>query len=101
MPAQRLSADTVHDTEIDWSQVAELRTQASEMLTGALQDRQHLDQQAQRELGRSIIVELLQTTAANNLAVGRRAWSMDEQDRIGQAVFLSLIHISEPTRQVR
>ncbi|WP_072625774.1 CpaF family protein [Janibacter indicus] len=90
VPAQRLSADTVHDTEIDWSQVAELRTQASEMLTGALQDRQHLDQQAQRELGRSIIVELLQTTAANNLAVGRRAWSMDEQDRIGQAVFDAL-----------
>src|SRR5699024_10983226 len=45
---------------------------------------------AQRELGRSIIVELLQTTASNNLAAGRRAWSMDEQDRIGQAVFDAL-----------
>ena len=45
---------------------------------------------AQRELGRSIIVELLQTSASNNLAVGLRAWSMDEQDRIGQAVFDAL-----------
>jgi type IV secretory pathway ATPase VirB11/archaellum biosynthesis ATPase len=88
--AQRLSGDVAHDTSIDWTQVAELRTQASEMLTGALQDRSHLEPHQQRELGRSIIVELLQTTAANNLAVGRRAWSMDEQDRIGQAVFDAL-----------
>ncbi|WP_068328477.1 ATPase, T2SS/T4P/T4SS family [Janibacter terrae] len=90
VPAQRLSADVAHASEVDWSQVAELRTQASEMLTGALQDRQHIEPAAQRELGRSIIVELLQTTAANNLAVGRRAWSIDEQDRIGQAVFDAL-----------
>ncbi|WP_435200899.1 CpaF family protein [Janibacter sp. GS2] len=90
VPAQRLGHDVAHDTGMDWAQVADLRTQASEMLTGALQDRGHLESEAQRELGRSIIVELLQTTASNNLAAGRRAWSMDEQDRIGQAVFNAL-----------
>lgn len=90
VPAQRLGEDIAHDTGVDWAQVAELRSQASEMLTGALQDRGHLEPEAQRELGRSIIVELLQTTASNNLAAGRRAWSMDEQDRIGQAVFDAL-----------
>lgn len=90
VPAQRLTGDIAHDSGLDWSQIAELRTQASEMLTGALQDHRHLEPEAQRELGRSIIVELLQTTASNNLAVGRRAWSMDEQDRIGQAVFNAL-----------
>lgn len=76
--------------DINWTQVAELRTQASEVLTGALQDRIDLGPEAQRELGRSIIVELLQTTAANNLAVGRRAWSLDEQEHIAQAVFDAL-----------
>lgn len=90
VPAQRLDRAFAHDTEVDWAQVADLRGQASEMLTGALQDRGHLEPEAQRELGRSIIVELLQTTASNNLAAGRRAWSMDEQDRIGQAVFDAL-----------
>lgn len=90
VPAQRLTGNIAHDSGVDWSHVAELRTQASEMLTGALQDHKHLEPEAQRELGRSIIVELLQTTASNNLAVGRRAWSIDEQDRIGQAVFNAL-----------
>lgn len=90
VPAQRLTGNIAHESGVDWSHVAELRTQASEMLTGALQDHKHLEPEAQRELGRSIIVELLQTTASNNLAVGRRAWSIDEQDRIGQAVFNAL-----------
>lgn len=90
VPAQRLDGSVAHDTDIDWAQVAELRGQASEMLTGALQDRGYLEPAAQRELGRSIIVELLQTTASNNLAAGRRAWSLAEQDRVGQAVFDAL-----------
>lgn len=88
--AERLADTSGRDLGVDWSQVAELRTQASEMLTSALQDRNDLDPAAQRELGRSIIVELLQTTAANNLAVGQRAWSLDEQERIAQAVFDAL-----------
>src|SRR5699024_9909504 len=56
VPAQRLDRGIAHDTEVDWAQVADLRGQASEMLTGALQDRGHLEPEAQRELGRSIIV---------------------------------------------
>lgn len=75
------------DEGIDWAQVAALRTQASEMLTSAIAERGNaLDGDAQRELGRTIILELLQSTAAENLAVGRRAWSLEEQGRIAQAV---------------
>lgn len=80
----------VHDTGVDWTQVAELRTRASEMLTGALQDRTNLTSDQQRELGRSIIMELLQTTAAEHLATGRRAWSLDEQEQVAEAVFNAL-----------
>src|SRR5829696_3311551 len=45
----------------DWSQVALLRSQASERLSAILGDgRTRLDREAQQELGRSIILELLQ-----------------------------------------
>lgn len=85
-----LPAEAVHGSDIDWTQVADLRTQASEMLTGALHDRSNLTTAQQRELGRAIIMELLQTTAAEHLATGRRAWSLDEQERVAEAVFNAL-----------
>src|SRR4051812_41692378 len=46
---------------VDWSMVAVLRAQASQRLSTALgEDRARLDRQAQQELGRAVILELLQ-----------------------------------------
>src|SRR5215218_10116502 len=74
-----------------WSQVALLRSQASERLSGILGDgRTRLDREAQQELGRSIILELLQAEAAANLSAGRGAWSQGEQQLLAQAVFDAL-----------
>uniref|UniRef100_UPI000AA32BA3 CpaF family protein n=1 Tax=Kribbia dieselivorans TaxID=331526 RepID=UPI000AA32BA3 len=81
---------TSHDLGVDWTQVAVLRAQASEQLTTALSERAYLDAAGQRELGRAIILELLQTTAAENLALGRRAWSLPEQERMAEAVYNAL-----------
>src|SRR5215212_9036501 len=75
----------------DWSQVALLRSQASERLSAILGDgRTRLDREAQQELGRSIILELLQAEKAANLSAGRGAWSQAEQKLLAQAVFDAL-----------
>ena len=73
---------------VDWSLVARLRAQASERLSASLGDEQgHLDREAQQEIGRSIIVDLLQTEAQDHLSAGLGAWSTPEQDAVAKAVF--------------
>lgn len=76
---------------IDWALVAAFRSQASDQLSSALgDDRARLDRDAQQELGRSIIQELLQSAAAENLSEGKESWSLQEQDEIADAVFDAL-----------
>ncbi|SDT02076.1 Pilus assembly protein, ATPase of CpaF family [Friedmanniella luteola] len=76
---------------VDWSMVAVLRAQASERLSAALgEDRTRLDRSAQQELGRAIILELLQAEAGDRLSAGEPAWPLAVQDRLGEAVFHAL-----------
>jgi pilus assembly protein CpaF len=76
---------------VDWSLVARLRAQASERLSASLGDEQgHLDREAQQEIGRSIIVDLLQTEAQEHLSAGLGSWSILEQDAVAKAVFDAL-----------
>ena len=77
--------------EVDWSVVAVLRAQASDRLSAALgEDRARLDRPAQQELGRAIILELLQAEAAERLSAGAAAWPPPVQDRLADAVFHAL-----------
>ena len=65
--------------------------QASDRLSASLGDGQgHLDREAQQEIGRSIIVDLLQAEAQERLSAGLGAWSMLEQDAVAKAVFDAL-----------
>ena len=76
---------------VDWSVVAALRAQASERLSAALgEDRARLDRSAQQELGRAIILELLQAEASERLSAGEQAWPLPVQDRLAEAVFHAL-----------
>ena len=75
---------------VDWQQVAMLRAQASDQLTAALGEERGMDPDTERELGRTIIQELLQTTAADRLHDGESAWSMEEQDAMAVAVYNAL-----------
>lgn len=78
-------------TGIDWALVAAFRSQASEQLSAALGgDRGRLDRQAQRELGRSIILELLEAEAAEQVSAGRDAWTPAQQQALATAVFDAL-----------
>ena len=87
---------------VDWQQVAMLRAQASDQLTAALGEERGMDPDTERELGRTIIQELLQTTAADRLHDGESAWSMEEQDAMAVAVYNALFglgRLGQPAQQ--
>lgn len=88
-PELRRSDAAGHPT-LDWAQVAAFRAQASRQLTDALQAREATSPAAQRELGRSIILELLDAAAQEDISTGRRPWSMTEQQAMAEAIYDAL-----------
>ncbi|MFC5175084.1 CpaF family protein [Nocardioides taihuensis] len=80
--------------EIDWTLVASLRAQASEQLSQAVAaDRARLDRTAQEELGRSIVLDLIESTVSERVNAGDRAWPLVQQKALARAVFDSLFRL--------
>ena len=80
--------------DVDWSIVSELRARASEQLSQAVaSDRSRLDKAAQQELGRSIVLDLIESAMAEDVDAGRGAWSPARQQATAQAVFDSLFRL--------
>jgi Flp pilus assembly CpaF family ATPase len=85
---------SVHDRTVDWSLVAALRAQASEQLSQVIAgDRGRLDRTAQEELGRTIVLDLLEATVADQVNSGSSTLPMPEQDALARAVFDSLFRL--------
>jgi pilus assembly protein CpaF len=81
-------------SEVDWSLVAALRAQASEQLSQTVAaDRGRLDKAAQEELGRAIVLDLIESTIADRVNAGDAALSGSEQDGLARAVFDSLFRL--------
>jgi pilus assembly protein CpaF len=81
-------------TDLDWSIVSALRAQASEQLSQAVaSDRSRLDKAAQQELGRSIVLDLIESAMADAVDAGHGAWSPARQQATAQAVFDSLFRL--------
>ncbi|MFI5623472.1 CpaF family protein [Nocardioides sp. NPDC051685] len=79
---------------IDWSLVASLRSQASEQLSQAVAaESQTLDRHAQEELGRAIVLELLEAAMAEAVNTGDPSWTVEHQRAVAQAVFDSLFRL--------
>ena len=86
--------DSAPAAGLDWSLVAALRAQASEQLSQAVAaDRSRLDKAAQQELGRSIVLDLIEATVADRVNAGNSAWSTAQQDGLARAVFDSLFRL--------
>ena len=67
----RSRANRLARERVDWSLVAALRAQASEQLSQAVAaDRARLDKAAQEELGRSIVLDLIEATVADRVNAG-------------------------------
>ncbi|MFD6137096.1 CpaF family protein, partial [Isoptericola sp. NPDC060257] len=104
VPAQTLTQVTTHDATratgradflaqpkgVDWKQVAEFRGLASTRLAERLGEDRGKDLEAERELGRAIIQEILDDAAADLLHDGRAAWSIDHQRVLAKAIHDSL-----------
>jgi Flp pilus assembly CpaF family ATPase len=89
-----MPARPVADTAVDWSLVGSLRAQASEQLSQAVTaDRGRLDRAAQEELGRSIVLDLIEATVADRVNTGGMELSLAEQDALAHAVFDSLFRL--------
>ena len=80
--------------DVDWSVVSELRARASEQLSQAVAaDRSRLDKAAQQELGRSIVLDLIESAMAEDVEGGNGAWSPARQHATARAVFDSLFRL--------
>jgi hypothetical protein len=81
-------------SDVDWSLVSTLRAQASEQLSQAVQSgRARLDKEAQQELGRSIVLDLIESAMAEAVDAGLGSWSPSKQQATAQAVFDSLFRL--------
>jgi len=91
-PATRAAG--VAGAEVDWHLVASLRAQASEQLSHAIAaDRGRLDRAAQEELGRSIVLDLVESAMAEAANAGEATWSLARQRSLAQAVFDALFRL--------
>jgi pilus assembly protein CpaF len=108
MPPRRLGepvpldgAPAADTTEVDWALVAALRAQASEQLSRAVAaDRGRLVKAAQEELGRSIVLDLIESSMAERVNAGDSAWTLPEQQVLARAVFDSLFRLGRLQRLV-
>jgi pilus assembly protein CpaF len=87
-------APPTSDMGVDWSLVAALRAQASEQLSHAVAaQRGRLDRAAQEELGRSIVLDLIESAMAERVNAGDTAWTPAQQGGLARAVFDSLFRL--------
>ena len=102
-PLHALSSVGPHSTVLNsvlparptnWALVASLRAQASDQLSQATStDRGRLDRAAQEELGRSIVLDLVEAAMAEAVNEGQSAWSIELQDQLARSVFDALFRL--------
>lgn len=81
-------------SDVDWHLVAALRAQASDQLSQAVAaDRGRLDRAAQEELGRSIVLDLVESAMSEAVNAGAAAWSPARQQALARAVYDALFRL--------
>lgn len=78
---------------VDWTEVARLRGEASAALTEAIGEQPSMDRAAQELMGRSIIDRLLDAADAASVAQRAEARSLQERQRLADAVFDALFRL--------
>ncbi|HEY9564857.1 MAG TPA: ATPase, T2SS/T4P/T4SS family [Nocardioides sp.] len=94
IPAEPLTTLGSTRPDVDWTLVASLRSLASKQLSQAVASATtRLDKTAQAELGRAIVLDLIESAMAERVDAGDGAWSGVEQTALAQAVFDSLFRL--------
>jgi len=83
-------AATRHSAQVDWRLVRSMRSEAAEQLATSLAERPDLDEQAQQERAKSMILDLLRSHDTDAGFSGRRTFSPGELQQLQQAIFDSL-----------
>ncbi len=89
-PTNPMTRNVGRGENIDWSLVRAYREQAADQLAHALRTREGLDEAGRRELGRSIVVELLADHAERALTKGLPIITQDEQIQLAEAIMAAL-----------
>lgn len=94
IPAEPLTPMGSSHPDVDWTLVASLRSLASKQLSQAMAAATaRLDKTAQAELGRAIVLDLIESAMAERVDGGASAWTAGEQSALAQAVFDSLFRL--------
>ncbi|QAY64842.1 CpaF family protein [Xylanimonas allomyrinae] len=78
--------------DVDWRLVATLRARASDLLSQATAG-ERLDKENEEQLGRSIVLDLIEAAMAEDANTGRPVWSPARQRATANAVFDSLFRL--------
>src|SRR5690625_3234673 len=89
----RHAASGIAPQDVDWQLVAQLRARASSQLSDAVGQHGTLSKRAQEELGRSIILDLLEAEVADRIDAGLPTWNLIQQRAIARAVFDALFRL--------
>ncbi|WP_448071093.1 ATPase, T2SS/T4P/T4SS family [Georgenia yuyongxinii] len=79
--------------DVDWPLVAQLRARASAQLSDAVGQHAALSKRGQEELGRSIILDLIEAAVADRVDTGMPAWNLLQQQALARAVFDALFRL--------
>lgn len=88
--AQRPAPPPPPADEVDWRLVRAMRSEAAEQLAASLAARPDLDEAAQQERARAMILDLLRSHDTDAGISGRRTFSPAELRQLQQAIFDSL-----------
>lgn len=84
VPADEVDA---YDDSLDWGLVKALRAEAARQLTDELERRPGLDQEAQEEVGRAVIAEVLARHADSAIGTGDDAFTPAQERKVAKALF--------------
>lgn len=76
--------------ELDHELVRDVRREVAEQLAARLQVEPLTDPQARRELGRSLLAEVLASRAVQRVHAGQPPWGVEEEFRLAEAVMAAL-----------
>jgi pilus assembly protein CpaF len=82
-PSPEVEGRHAGEAEIDWDLVRSLRQEAADRLTGQLAQRDHVDDDVRRELGRKMVLELLDETGREEITAGREFTTAQQQRTYG------------------
>lgn len=83
----RVQRHSTGQEDIDWAQVAVFREQASDRLAQEARARGQMSDTVRRELGRAVIMELLDTATQQAVANDRQVWSVTHQEKMAAAIY--------------